>query len=164
MSDAPQQPRVLSKGIELTLLRAATDPAFRSALKTARAHAAQSAGIVLSPSERAVLDSIGDSQLDQMIACLPPVAVSAEPASALMMPAGVRPDVSRGTRPGLPIALAAGTLIAGGAAGALMLTHGVRPDMPPPALHDHNLAPESPSGSSSPNDAGSDSDTGPDSH
>jgi hypothetical protein len=57
-----------------------------------------------------------------------------------LTPRGIRPDVPpehfdkvKGTRPGLPIVIAAGAVLATGAAFAVCATAGVRPDVPRPA-------------------------------
>lgn len=119
----------LSTGIEQVLRRALADPAFRSALLARRAAAADEAGISLTASERAILDSVTEQILDDMLARLPPVPVTTVPPEVVMMPAGVRPDL-----PVKTIALAAGAVLAGGALAATCLVAGNRPDVPPPVL------------------------------
>lgn len=148
-----------SARLEVVLLRAARDPAFRADLLARRAAGAVAAGFVLAPAERALLDSVDAAQLEAMLASLPPAARRDADTDGATVSAGIRPDepvffggarpdvpepdardvtgerpsVVRGIRPGLPIALAAGAVLAAGAAFTVCATAGVRPDVPRPA-------------------------------
>jgi hypothetical protein len=119
---------------------AAADASFLERLKRDRSKAALQAGIALTPAEQAVLDAIPPSQLEVMARNLPEVVYpELGSISESQFFGGVRPELSRGTRPGIPIALAAGAVIAGGACVAVLATHGVRPGVaaplaPPPGL------------------------------
>lgn len=145
-----------SARVEAVLRRALVDPAFRADLGARRSAAALAAGFELTAAERAVLDAIGAEQLEATLASLPPeprpVPVSDVPETTLGIrpeipaPQGIRPDVpvvrgstpdhppiAKGNRPGIPVVIAAGAVLAGGAAFAVCATAGVRPDVPRPA-------------------------------
>jgi len=107
-------------GVERALARATEDPVFRAALRERGAGAAVDAGIALTTAERAVLDGIDGTQLDQMVEHLAGRVVEIPPPEAAPVPAGIRPgDIATlGTRPG-PIA-----------------PQGIRPDPVPDARQD----------------------------
>jgi hypothetical protein len=103
-------------------MKAAKDPTFLGALREQRSAAAEAAGISLSVSERAVLDSVPLDQLEKMVTELRAV----DP-----VPFSPHREISRGIRPILPIAVAAaGTVVLGGAAASLLIVTGSRPDEP----------------------------------
>lgn len=88
-----------------------------------------------------MLDSIRGHQLNTMVSSLPE-REQRRPFEQVLC-GGIRPDfdpiidgekeISRGTRPIVPIALAAaGTVLLGGAAAGMLLVTGSRPDEPPP--------------------------------
>lgn len=122
----------MDQSLEAVLQRAVVDPYFREDLLTRRSAAVR---VPLSPTARAVLDSIPRAQLEGMIAGLPaaplPFPDGRVPGPSSM---GVRPDtpgISRGIRPGIPIAVAVGAVIAGGAAAATCASMGHRVDLSP---------------------------------
>jgi len=131
-------------GVERALVRAAAEPAFLDDLKARRAVAAQEAGIDLTPSERAVLEAISEQQLEAAVALLvdrvivdplPPqgIELSAGLRGDRALILGIRPDhdVTRGIRPGLPVAVAAGAIVVGGAGALLLVSAGNHADLPP---------------------------------
>ena len=65
--DSSTRNTAYSMGVERVLQRATEDAAFYDDLKKQRAKAAQQAGFDLSPSERAVLEAISPSQLDDAV-------------------------------------------------------------------------------------------------
>lgn len=108
--------------VDRVLMKTAKDPTFYEALREQRSAAAQAAGIALSASERAVIDSVPIAQLEKMVRELGAV----EP-----VPVSAHREISRGSRPILPIAVAAaGTVVLGGAAASLLIVTGSRPDEP----------------------------------
>ena len=133
------QHRVMSDhrrhGFEQALARAAADLAFRTRLLADRSHAALQEGIALGDAERAVLDSVPATQLEAMIAELPPVAPAEPPPPVLGPSMGIRPDeigIVRGhtsavTKIALGTAVAAGVAIGVGT----MCTMGHTAKVPP---------------------------------
>lgn len=147
----------LPEGLQQLLARAAVDRALRDALLSRRAEAAAAAGIALSPSEQAILASVPEAQLAQMIDELARVAPREPPAAYVVddatrgirpdlpvaPPAGIRPDMPppAGNRPDTPIPrghsaklplVLGGAVLVGGAVAVATLTAGIKPDLPPP--------------------------------
>ena len=60
-------PATVTVGVERVLYEAATNPAFREALLAQRQAAVQELGVVLKPSEAAVLANVSDATLGAMI-------------------------------------------------------------------------------------------------
>ncbi len=183
-SDRSGTGSTLPIGVERALTRATRDAEFRADLRKRRGAAAVDAGIELTAAERAVLEAIDERQLDRMIGHLedrvvevptseivaapggirpgPPAAQGIRPEA----PAGIRPNISavmgvrpgprsvKGIRPGLPIALAAGAVVVGGASALLCVTAGNRPDEPPLAEPTEPLQRKGESSSTSAPDAG----------
>lgn len=95
------RPQDAGSGIEKLLERAAADPAVREALRRDRLAAADAAGIRLSASERRILSSIPDEQLDTTVAYVRPGARPGPPPEWVCH--GIRPSIVRGARPSLPV-------------------------------------------------------------
>jgi hypothetical protein len=161
----------LGPALETVLRRALGDAAFRAALLGRGAAAALDAGIALAAPERAALDAATPAQLEAMLASLPPeprppgAPALAETSAGIrpgLIAQGARPDVDpvrgsrperevvKGLRPGLPIAVAAGAVLVGGALVGVCATAGVRPDAPGPPAPTAAWSPSSPSSPSSP--------------
>jgi hypothetical protein len=116
--EARASKRPVPTGIEHVLRLASVDDAFRAQLVERRAAAAAAAGVELTPSERAILESVPKDQLLAMAASVPP------------------PDPWR--RDFLRQAAASAVVLLGGAAladcgtPACTPTRGISPDVPPP--------------------------------
>jgi hypothetical protein len=146
----------LPKSLEQILAAAARDQQLRDDLLRDRLAAVRSRGFQLSPSEEAVLQAVPEEHLRELIAALPPdvtpvpetpsdymVSRGIQPDGPVAMPAGIRPGLVKGLRPGLGVGVA---LVATGAAalgvGYVTLSKGHTADVPaarppdPPAAAD----------------------------
>ena len=140
------QPKVRTKasgavpqGLEALLSRAAGDERFRKRLMADRPVAAEGSGIELNPSEAALLASVTNAQLEQLIAQAPPaqprrgfIGTAAASLGAVISSAalgGCPPDdpgpATRGVRPDVP-------------EDPGPATKGVRPDVPPSKQDDED--------------------------
>jgi hypothetical protein len=148
----PGASAAVSTGIERALLRARDEPSFLAELQQRRSEAAREAGIGLSSTEAALLDSVEPSAIAQMVDNLPAGAPALRDATPAGPCQGIRPDLPgsirgiqadtpgqaafdpvRGSRTGVKVAVATGVVLAAGAGALLCATAGARTDVPPPA-------------------------------
>jgi hypothetical protein len=97
----------LPQGIQRLLRMAADDGGFADDLVARRGAAADDAGVELTPSEKAVLESTDETQLRTMIAALPDLDDVPLPIGEAIVTLGITPDepppmVCQGIAPDIP--------------------------------------------------------------